>query len=164
MNKSRPVTLAIFPNKVGFGYACVEDQRKLLDYGVTHVRPLFNGRILQQILKKLDYYLPSILVVEDPNCIHNRQGERVQSLIGEIVEQAKTKRLPIFQYTRQQTRDAFEILGAKSKHEIAEKLISWFPDPAERKIPQRNVYMDMHYNTGIFDALSLVIAHNYLTE
>lgn len=35
-------TLAIYPNAQGFGYVYMAGQRKLLDYGVTRVRPLTN--------------------------------------------------------------------------------------------------------------------------
>jgi hypothetical protein len=58
----------------------------------------------------------------------------------------------------------FEQFGAKSKYEIANKIIAWFPQLASRAPKIRKAWMDEDYNMGIFDALALAITHKYLTE
>jgi hypothetical protein len=61
-------------------------------------------------------------------------------------------------------RDVFEQFGAKSKYEIANKIVTWFPQLVSRAPKIRKPWMDEDYNMGIFDALALAITHKYLTE
>lgn len=162
--KLLPVTLALFPNSKGFGFACIEGQKRLLDFGVATVHPLRNSRIIRQVESRLDYYQPTLVVLRDDQSQYSRKSLRIKSLIERIIELAKKIGLPVHQYTREQVRDVFEIWGVRTKHEIAQKLSDWFPELATRTPPPRKPYLPESHHMGVFDAVALAVTHHYLAS
>lgn len=164
MSTNHPVTLALYPNTRGFGYVCLENPQRLIDWGVMNCRPLSNNKILQQVSSIVDYFNPTLLIVQDPDNKFSRQGYRVTKLIEAIHKRAEKQNIKIVSYSREQIRNVFSSFGATTKHEIASKLLQWFPELMPRAPKVRKLWMKEDYNMGIFDALSLAITHAYLTE
>lgn len=164
MKKDITIILSLYPNARGLGYVCLEMPQKLLDSGVVTVRPICNNRILERITKFVDFFKPTIIIVQDCDSSYSRHSRRVARLVEAITKYADEIKIPVHRYSRQQIRDVFEQFGAKSKYEIAQKIISWFPQLASRAPKIRKAWMDEDYNMGVFDALSLAITHQYLTE
>jgi Holliday junction resolvasome RuvABC endonuclease subunit len=144
--------LALFPNARGIGYACIENQKKLLDSGMVQVYPIGNGKILKRVIKFVDFYKPTLVVVQDCDSDTERHSERVKRLVEDIAKHAKANKLPVYRYTRQQIRDAFEIFGAKSKIEIAHQITEWFKQLKPLAPTIKKNYMTEHYSMGVFDA------------
>jgi Holliday junction resolvasome RuvABC endonuclease subunit len=119
---------------------------------------------LERITKFVEFYTPTIIVVKDYNSSYSRHSKRVAELVESIAKHAGEVKIPVYRYSRQQVRDVFEQFGAKSKYEIAQKIIYWFPQLASRAPKIRKAWTDEDYNMGIFDALALAITHKYLTE
>jgi len=164
MKKDHNLVLALYPNTRGLGYACVESPKDIIDYGIVTVRPICNGRILKRAKKFIEYYEPTLILIQDYESKYSRHGKRVSGLIDTIVAYAKEKRVPIKQYSREQIRNVLEQFGAKTKYEIATKIIKWLPELKHRTPKVRKLWMSEDYNMGIFDALSLAITHFYLME
>jgi hypothetical protein len=164
MKKDTKMIFAIYPNARGLGYACFETPEKLWDCGVTTVRPICNKRILERITKFADFFQPTVILVQDCENSNNHHSKRVLRLMDSIIKYAGEIKVPVYRYSRQQIRDVFEQFDAKSKYEIAQKIIAWFPQLASRAPKIRKPWMDEDYNMGTFDALSLIITHQYLTE
>lgn len=157
------VLLAIYPNTIGYGFGCLQMPNKLIDAGVIKTRPLSNDRLLEHIEKAIGFYQPTILIVRDGESIH-KKGERNKRLIEEVLKLAIVKNLPVYQYSRQQVRDVFELMGATTKHEISQRIIEVLPELSERAPQKRKLWASEDYSTGLFDALALAYAHDYLTE
>lgn len=164
MTNKLPIILSLYPNTRGFGYICLENPQKLIDWGMMNCRPLSNGKILKQVAAMLDYFNPELLVMQDPDNRYARQNSRVSELIETIKDRAEEKSIKVFTYTREQVRSVFSSFGATTKHEIASKLLQWFPELMPRAPKARKLWMNEDYNMGIFDALSLAITHEYLTN
>lgn len=164
MSTQTQVTLSIYPNTRGFGYTCLETPQKLLDWGVINSRPISNSKVIKQVEAMIDYFRPALLLVQDPANKYARQNQRVVSLIENIRNTAVKKEIPIYAYTREQIREVFAHFGATTKHEIATKILEWFPELSPRAPKVRKLWMKEDYNMGIFDALSLAITHEYLTN
>lgn len=162
MNKS-VVTLAIYPNKRGFGYACLDWPQKIIDLGIVTVRPLCNKSLFRRFEKFLDFHRPEIIIIRDSENI-TTAAQRSVNFIRKITDHATAIKVPIHKYSRQQIRDVFEQFEARSKYEIARKLIEWYPELESRTPTLRKPWMDEDYHMPIFDALSLAVAHKYLTE
>lgn len=158
------IILSLYPNTRGLGYICLETPQKLLDSGVVTVRPIFNGRIMQRVQKFTEYFKPTLVIIRDHNYPTTARNKRTKELIDEIVKYAEEKNIRVYRYSRQQIKDVFQQFGAITKYEIAKKIIEWFPELAIRAPRIRKQWMDEDYNMGIFDALSLSITHQYLTE
>lgn len=164
MKKDTIIILSFYPNARGLGYACIEMPQNLKDSGVITIQPISNKKLLERITKFVEFYTPTIIVVKDYNSSYSRHSKRVAELVESITNYAKEVKVPIYRYSRQQVRDVFEQFGAKSKYEIAQKIIYWFPQLASRAPKIRKAWTDEDYNMGIFDALALAITHKYLTE
>lgn len=163
MNKNSNVILSLYPNAKGLGYVCADMPHKLIDYGMITIRPFGSRRVLDRIEKFLDFFQPKLLVVR--NCKSESDSRRKARKVTEkIVALAKEKKLPVYEYTREQIRFVFEQFSATSKYEIAMKIIEWFPELKDRSPKIRKVWMDEDYNMGIFDAFSLINTHQYLDE
>lgn len=162
--KTPVVVLAIYPNPIGFGYAFMENARKPWDCGMVKVRPMSNKESLKRILSFIEYYEPELLVLQDYEGKYAWKGLRVKKLIGEIMSLAKRLGIEVKRYTREDIRFVFEQFGAKTKHEIAEKITQDLTRFKKEKPDVRKPWMAEDYRMGMFDALSLAITHFYLEE
>ncbi len=163
-DKTSNVYLSFYPNTRGFGYACTEGPSEVIDCGVATVRPVGNEKLIERAKRFIEYYEPTLILVQNGESKYSRQGERVLSLIREITAFAAQQRIVIKQYTREQIRFAFEQFGAKTKYEVAQKIISWLPEMKYREPKARKIYTSEDYNMGVFDALSLVFTHIYMAK
>lgn len=157
------VTLALYPNVLGLGYACVELPGKLLDFGVLRVRPKSNEKIMEHVKRFTDYFKPDVVILRD-NCPAGARGKRIEELSDEIENYAKSVNLTVHRYTRDQVNDVFEIFGVVTKHEMATRLAEQF-EGLEGILPkERKPWLPESYHMGIFDALALAVTHEYLAK
>lgn len=165
MKEDMTIILSLYPNALGLGYSCLElPEKTLLDSGVVVVRPFRSKRILERIAKFVEFFKPTIIIVKDWDSNYSRRSRRIAQLTDDIVKYAAEMKVPVYRYSRQQIRDVFEVHGAKTKYEIAQKIIVWFKELASRAPKIRKPWMTEDHNMGVFDALSLIITHLYLTE
>jgi Holliday junction resolvasome RuvABC endonuclease subunit len=162
MTHENPVILALYPNSIGVGYACIQIPERLIDYGVATVKPLSNGKLLKRTERFMEYYKPKIILLREVGA--SKRSGRIDKLIDAITTLSGEMNLPVFRYTKQQIKDVFEIFGASTKFEMVEKIVKMLPD-LEGSVPkERQWYEKEHYNMTMFNAVSLAITHTYLTE
>jgi len=164
MKKDHVIVLSLYPNSRGLGYVCLESPQLLKESGVLTIRPIFNGKILERIIKFVNFFKPEIIVVKDYGLGHSRQSKRGVELVESIAKYAEEIKVPVYRYTRQQMRDVFEQFEATSKYEIAKKIVSWFPQLESHTPRIRKPWMAEDYYMGEFDAIALAVTHQYLTE
>jgi hypothetical protein len=162
MTYENPVILALYPNSVGVGHACLQVPERLIDFGVATVRPMSNGKLLKRVERFMDYYKPKIVLLREAGSSKN--SGRSDKLIEAISTLSGEKGLQVYRYTKQQIKDVFEIFGATTKFEMVEKICKMLPDLKSRAPEARKWYEKEHYSMGMFNAVSLVITHTYLTE
>lgn len=158
------LVVALYPNKIGFGYCVMENPRKLIDYGSIKITPINNKKVMFRIKKLVDFMLPSFIILQNPNGKHNRTGKRTQRLIGTTKQYAKENNLKLVQYSRDDIRNVFEQFGKKSKYEISHFLVTEFKELKVRAPKIRKVWEGEEHRMAVFDALSLAITHYYLNE
>lgn len=159
MNNERIVS--IYPNTMGFGFVILSDKGEILDYGMVSVHPVNNDLCLKRIKEIISYYKPGILILEDYE--DSYKSERVRKLIAEICYYCK-ENLRIFKYSRTQIKDTFDLFGARNKYEISKKISEAYPQLKSKLPEKRRTWEPENYYQGIFDAMSLVLTHNYLTD
>lgn len=165
MLDEKPVVLCLFPNMRGIAYACIDStERKIIESGVANVRPINNHRILYRIRKFVEFHNPTIIIVRDAKGTATKNGERLVELHMLIEHFAKTKNTPIYRYSRKQIKEVFEVFGAQTKEEIAKQLISWFDELKPFAPRIRKAWNDDDYHMGVFDAMALLITHQYLSK
>lgn len=162
--KDKPIlVLAVYPNMRGFGFVCLDWPGTLVDTGVIWVQPICNGKILKQFIRYVNFYRPEIVILRecDEEAKHTK---RVTALLGNMADASKDMKLEVFQYSREQIKTVFEQFGARTKYEIALRLIEAYPQLKSKMPKLRKRWMPEEYSMPIFDALSLIVTHKYLTE
>ncbi|MCG3165646.1 MAG: hypothetical protein POELPBGB_01414 [Bacteroidia bacterium] len=163
-NNNREMVLALYPNRQGFGYAFLEKLTEPRDCGVVTIRPISNHKCLERIKKFIEYYQPTLIILEDPEGKTSWKSLRVKKLIYSITDFCQLNNITVKKYSREQIRFVFSEFNVKSKYEIAAQIIKWLPQ-FKNKMPEvRKPWMCQDYNMVLFDALSLAITHFYLTE
>jgi Holliday junction resolvasome RuvABC endonuclease subunit len=159
MEPETHIVLALYANSRGLGYACMEiPTSKLIEGGVLNVTPLSNEKILRRVHWYIDFFKPQVVIIRDATT----SVSRIQELSDTIATLATAKNMPVHRYTRRQVKDVFEIHGATTKIEIAQRIIKAIPALESRAPKIRKWYMPEDYNMGVFDAVALIMTHEYL--
>lgn len=156
------IVFAVYPNAKGFGFVYMGNPRKLLDYGAVRIYPMSNKKVMERIKRSLDYFRPTIVVVQNPKGKSSRTGPRVRRLIRKIVKYAVEENLSVARYSRDQVREVFEQFGAVTKYEISQLLLTEFGELKRKSPAQRKLWECEDKNMAIFDALSLAVTWFYL--
>lgn len=162
--KGKPViVLAVYPNMRGFGFVCVDWPGMLIDSGVISVRPICNGKTLKQFIRYVSFYRPEVVILR--GCEEDaKHTKRAVALLEQMAGHSKEMELQVHHYSRGQIKAVFEQFGARTKYEIAQKLIEAYPQLKSKMPKLRKRWMPEDYSMPIFDALSLVVTHKYLSE
>jgi len=157
--------LAVFPSTRGFGFAVFEGLSLPIDWGVKLIATDKNTQSLAKIEGLVGTYKPTTIVVEDYSGEASRKCERIQHLIRDIIELARTKNISTRSYSRAQIRECFSQSGAFTKYEIAQAIATRLPELEPRIPPVREIWMPEDYRMSIFDALALAITFfHFVTE
>ena len=153
--------IAVYPNTTGFGYVILNEKAEILDFGIITIRPAKNEKCIEKIKEVVGYFQPSILILE--NYENSVKSERIKELIKQIYS-CVTEGIKIFEYSREQVKDTFEIFGARNKFEISQKISEIYPELKTKLPNKRKPWEPENYYQGIFDALALVLTHQYLND
>lgn len=162
--KEQRIVLSLFPNSLGFGFAVMENPLKVLDSQVVVVRPVSNVAVMKRIKQIIDYYRPTLVILEDYNGKGTHKSKRITSLIDKISQYAKKQNLPQKAYSRAHIRLAFSSFQAQTKHEISCVIARNIEFMAHKLKPKRKLNESEKYTAGAFDAVSLAITHFFLTD
>lgn len=162
--EKHPVVFAMFPNQRGFGYCVMDGPQTIIDSGIVTIRPFCNTKTIERFDKLLQYFQPTVVIVDNPQCKYARRSPRVADLIRHISDHAKKQKLSVAMYSREQVRYVFNQFQAQTKFEIAKQITEWFPELKSKTPKQRRLWENESYWQGAFDALSLAICHYYLEE
>lgn len=165
MAAKRPrLTLVLYPNTFGICYVMAENTNNIVDYGIKRIHPLTHRRYVQRIDALFEYAKPELVILRDHGEKQFSISNRIKAVVQEIHTRAIGQDLQVHEYTRSQIREVFALFEVRSKYDIAEKLIEWYPFLKARRPHRRNAYKAEHYQMGVFDAFSLLITHNYLID
>jgi Holliday junction resolvasome RuvABC endonuclease subunit len=156
-NDREQLTLAIYLTTRGFGFVVFEGRQRTIDWGVKDARGDKNRKVLAKIEELMSWYRPDLLVlenIEEPDC---RRADRIRNLHWQIAELAKTRKIPVRQFTRSDIKTAFASRKASTKYEIAQAVSQELPDLAPWMPPPRKIWMSEDRRLGMFDAASLAL-------
>lgn len=142
--------LAIDPSTRGFGYAVMEANGRLVDWGTAALRTKQAKEFLSRVDHLINRYDPTCIAVED----NARRGERALRRIDRLVGYAHLKEIHPHLITR---RDIERELGkpVRSKHEIATELCEKYPELRRFLTPKRRPWMSEDERMNVFDAVAL---------
>lgn len=151
--------LAIAPSTRGFGFAVLEGEETLVDWGVKTVKKKNkNTQSLAKVEELLAYYQPGMVVLEDTGTKHSRRSARIGTLSKRIITVAATRKISVALFSHEQVRKVFFADGKGTKHALAETLAKRFPEELGARLPpKRRPWMSEDYRMDIFDAVALVL-------
>src|SRR4051812_32662324 len=99
--------LAIAPSTRGFGFAVMEGQEILVDWGVKSFQTEKSKQELKKAKEMIEHYQPNVIVL--PKEVTKRTGRsgRSRTLALAIIRLAKTRRIKLVMFSRQQTKEIF---------------------------------------------------------
>lgn len=153
-----PRVLAIDPSPPGFGYAVLEGDARLVDWGLAHVTGANkNAKSVGRCADLLRLYRPQVLAVEDCASQACRRRDRARVLIHEFTVVAQRLAVETTVVTWHQIRCALDVGPQANKEAIMARLARAFPELADRKPPHRRPWMSEDPRTSIFDAAGLAV-------
>ena len=153
--------LAIDPASRGFGFAVLEGQNRLVDWGVKDVRRNKRPETLRKVEELTQFYNPDAIIVEDCLQRASRRRERVQDLIENILDLARQNKITVRRIPLSTVRRFFSETGDATKHQIATTLADRFPELALRLPRKRKPWESEHHSMSIFDATALGLVSFY---
>jgi hypothetical protein len=149
--------LSIAPSTRGFGFAVIEGDDKLVDWGLKWVNGNKNVGSLKKVEEMMALYQPNVMVLQDVK--DSRRVLRTQKLIQQIVALAKSRKVRVVLFSRKQLWKVFFHDGLGTKYALAELLAEWFPEELGDQLPpKRKPWMTEDYRMDIFDAVALGMA------
>ena len=151
--------LAIAPSARGFGFAVLEGQDTLVDWGVKTVKGNKNAQSLMRVEELIAHYQPGAMVLEDASAKGSLRYPRIRRLGQQIIKLAATHKVSVKLFSRDQVMKTFFDDGKGTKHALAEIIAKRFPEElASRLPPKRKPWVSEYYQMDIFDAVALALA------
>ena len=160
MNKipKYPRILAIAPSTVGFGFAVLEGQDTLVNWGVKIVEGDKNSQCLARAKELITHYQPDLIVLEDASSKDSKRSPRIRALTKKIVALASSSKVKVTLFSQKQIRNTFFTDGKGTKHALAEIIAKRFPDELSHRLPPKRRDWDSEKpRMGIFDAVALAL-------
>lgn len=159
IRQGKPRVLAIAPSTRGFGFAVLETEATLVDWGVKSVAGDKNGRSLVKVKELIGHYEPGVLVLPDTSRKDSLRAARIRSLCQQIKTMGAAHMVRVVFLSRERVRRAFFADGRGTKHAMAEIIAKRFPEELGTRLPpKRRPWMSEDYRMDIFDAVALALA------
>jgi hypothetical protein len=152
--------LAIAPVTRGFGFAVLEGQDTLVNWGVKTVKGKGNknAKLLPKVEELIARYQPGVLVLEDASAKGSLRHTRIRRLAPQIVKVAETCKVDVKLFSREHMLKILVPDGQRTKHDLAKVVAGQFPVQLGYKLPpKRTAAMREHYQMGIFDAVMVAM-------
>jgi len=161
-NNNNELVLTLYPNGVGMGYIISDNPKEIINYGVARILPLSKERYIKRLRKFLEIYEPSIVVIRGYLQSDKRISRRTKKMIEAFKLEAENRGLNVYTYTRDDIKNVFDQFGKNTKYHINKTICKWYPELKHRMPNLRRNTQSEHYQTGLFDAFSLMLTHHYI--
>lgn len=148
--------LAVSLSSRGFGYAVMEGNNRLVDYGKKIFDEDKNSRSLAHIEKIITHSQPDILVLQDVNAKDTRRDPRIKALHRKVVALTNKRKLKVVKISGTELRAVLLGNSKGTKHQMAQAIAKVFPEElASRLPPKRRDWMSEDSRMDIFGAVGL---------
>ena len=147
--------LAIDPSSRGFGFALLEGEKTLVEWGVKYVEENKNNNCLVRVRKLISDHQPEVIAL--PDCSKEPQRcARIRILVRRIAALAARHNVKVVQLSREQVKQCFSPDGQITKYGIAEIIANRFHQELGHRLPpKRKLWKSEDSRMDIFDAVAL---------
>src|ERR1035441_1634545 len=132
-----PRILAITPSTKGFGYAVLEGQKLLVDWGVKSVKGDKNAGSIEKVEEMIAHYNPQAMVLEDTGIKGSRRSPRIQALTQRLIAVAERRTIKVALFSQKKIRRVFLGDWGGTKHALAEIIAERFPEELGFRLPPK---------------------------
>jgi len=155
--------LAIAPSTRGFGFAVLEGQETLVDWGVKSVQGSKNAGCLKKVGEIITHYQPTVLVLQDVSSKGSRRSPRIRTLSRQLIRMASRRKVSVKLLSKEKVKEIFFGEGPGTKYALAEIIAKRFPaELGFRLPPKRRPWMSEDSRMDIFDAVALAFTQTDL--
>jgi hypothetical protein len=155
----RPLVLGFHPTARGFGWVVFENPFKLVTHGTYEPRGDKNSGCLRKLTWLLKVCAPEVLVIESFDRASSLRSKRIRKLCLSAVTAAADHGAVIACLTRSDVQEAFELVGARTRDEIAEAVAAHVPTLRTHLPSRRKQWDGEDKRLSVFAAAALVLAH-----
>jgi len=155
--------LALDPMSRGFGFAVLEGQTTLVDWGIRNAANDKPRALLRKIKDLIGLYHPDVIVIEDCRHDRSRRRQRVRAVIAQVAALA-TPETEVLLIPAAVVRSLFGRNGVITKHQIATRVSQHFSELAHRLPPARKPWMPEDARFAIFDAVAFGLTYYLLDD
>jgi hypothetical protein len=154
--------LSIYPFHRGFGFAVLDSERGLVDWGVSRVSA---GRKDEELVARLEglfeWHNPSAVAVE--NTAETLRGSSAKDLTQKVIGWAFSHRLRVIPISQTDLRGLFS--GSGDQHSIATQIARSLPELEPRLPGRRRAWESVDERMFLFNAVGIgLAAMNSLAE
>ena len=150
--------LAVAPAVRGVGFAVLDADGTLADWGVKLIKGDKNKTSLAKIGKLMVESEPDLLVLEDALAKGSFRSSRVRKLFQSVTEMAQGRNVRVKAYSREQYLGILLPEGEYTKQAAAEFAARRFPDQLATQLPpKRKPWQTENYQMAMFVAVALAL-------
>jgi RNase H-fold protein (predicted Holliday junction resolvase) len=151
--------LAISPAVRGVGFAVLDADGTLADWGVKLIKGNKNAASLAKIEKLIAENEPDLLVLEDALARGSFRSPRVRKLFKSVTSMAKGRGISVKAYSRGKYLSILLSEEEHTKQDAAEFVAKRFPDQLATQLPpKRKPWQTENYQMAMFVAVALAVA------
>ena len=159
---SLPRILAVHPMSRGFGWVLFEGPLAPIDWGFSVTKGDKNLMCLEKVDALISRNLPEILILEAFEPRYSNRSERMTRLGRALQTLAASRGINAAVFSRIDVKSCFQVVGARSRDEIAEAIARNLP-VFQAYLPRRRVRWHGENNRlALFSAAALALTHYYL--
>lgn len=151
--------LAVHPTTYGLGFAVLERDLRLIDWGAYRARADKNQTSLRFLERLTRRFQPCAVLIETRERRERQRSVRIQHFIDSVRTSARQQGIVLKGISHRKVRRFFEAQGAMTKQEIALCIAELLPELLHYLPPRRKAWMPEHGHMGTFDAIALALTH-----
>jgi hypothetical protein len=153
--------LAVAPSTKGFGYAIMEEDGMLVNWGTKSVGKDKNKETLSKVDELISDYQPHVITVEDARAKGSRRNPRIKRLLDKLATGKAAQTREVIRFSRVNLFKAFLAETKGTKHKLAEVLSKYFPQELGCRLPpKRKPWMSENPQLDVFLAVGLALMTN----
>ncbi len=153
-----PRILGIALSTRGLGFALLEGQNILADWGLKAIDGDKNNGSIARVREMIEHYEPDVLVLEDTSIKPFRRSTRIRMLTKRIIFRAEKRNVTVLLFPREQVSRTFVPDGHGTKHQIAQIIADKFSDELGFRLPPKRVpWKSEDARMDMFGAVALAL-------
>ena len=147
--------LAVDPTSKGFGFAVIEVDLFLVDYGISRVWSARLREFVEKAYSVVEKYRPVMIIL--PRVDSAKARRRTRAKVAALAAHLRQLHHTVAVLPRDIVLKTFEPSGT-TKHEIASAIANAFPELTSRLPRKRRPWMSEDESMNVFDAVALALA------